>query len=245
MFRRIRRKLWLIRYHSATRPRTPWTVARDAALPIALACAVPATFFSEATTIRPTPVASAAGRYTIDPQGVPIAAIGDWTLGWSDLAPVGEWSLEIRDTRRGWPLASRRGHERPSLTINDFTRVDPERDVRLESESPLRLAIETALEREGRNDLLEPWRGGDANAPGRARRSWLGTLINVMMWWVILTFAAWAALAVLQLVFRARSRKHGDRAAERLASGRCGHCNYDLRGLEFHDRCPECGTLME
>ena len=35
-----------------------------------------------------------------------------------------------------------------------------------------------------------------------------------------------------------------ERATERVSTGKCAKCNYDLRGSEFSARCPECGTLV-
>ena len=45
------------------------------------------------------------------------------------------------------------------------------------------------------------------------------------------------------LVFLARRQLHF-RAQDRLVAGRCGRCGYDLTGLEFNERCPECGELV-
>jgi hypothetical protein len=51
-------------------------------------------------------------------------------------------------------------------------------------------------------------------------------------WWVL-------AFAVIALAaFTARP----DRRLDRLGRGRCGHCDYDLRGTR--GRCPECGKLV-
>ena len=34
------------------------------------------------------------------------------------------------------------------------------------------------------------------------------------------------------------------RDGDRQASGLCVACGYDMHGLEFNERCPECGTLV-
>ena len=38
--------------------------------------------------------------------------------------------------------------------------------------------------------------------------------------------------------------KRLQREARRRASGKCMNCGYDLTGLEFNERCPECGAQV-
>ena len=61
----------------------------------------------------------------------------------------------------------------------------------------------------------------------------------------MLSFALVASVRILQFAaMNLRARRDRGRL-QRLATGRCAECGYDLRGLEFNERCPECGQLVE
>jgi rubrerythrin len=62
--------------------------------------------------------------------------------------------------------------------------------------------------------------------------------VTVPAWFILLAFAlAMAAPANYLATLRRRRRR-------RLAAGACPACGYDLRGAE-HERCPECGEVVE
>lgn len=51
------------------------------------------------------------------------------------------------------------------------------------------------------------------------------------------------AVVAFRLRRRTRARQVADRRADRLQSGRCPSCEYNLTGLR-EPRCPECGTAL-
>jgi len=52
-----------------------------------------------------------------------------------------------------------------------------------------------------------------------------------------------AAMPVARWIAHLRSELAHRRERRTRARGRCPDCGYDLRGLEFSERCPECGRL--
>jgi hypothetical protein len=61
--------------------------------------------------------------------------------------------------------------------------------------------------------------------------------VFVPAWFVVLMLALLTALPGMWLRRDARRRR-------RAANGQCVPCGYDLRGAE-HERCPECGAVVE
>ena len=95
--------------------------------------------------------------------------------------------------------------------------------------------------RKGYASLLERWREDEV---GIDRRIW-GWIFNTALWWVILSAMLsflGAALWVIQLIFLHNQQLL---ASQRHQEGLCANCGYNLYGLDFHGRCPECGTIIK
>lgn len=242
MLQRSRRKLRQISYYSRSRQRTVWTRALDLALPASLALAVPVTLAGEAMVERARTAEEATGVLIGNPAvevRAPVVA-GDHRWNHEDGVPYGEWTLVRYVVTRGWPFASKTSHARASVDINIFSEPRLRVNARLDRDAPARVAIEDALVGAGRADLREAWGAADS----QSEREWLGSVLNVGAWWVMLFVASAVvirALSLFALLFRA---KRHVAVRDRSRAGVCANCKYDLRGLEFSERCPECGALV-
>jgi hypothetical protein len=243
VLRRIRHRLFLISYYSKSRDRSGWSLAIDVALFVSFFLALPAALAAEALYERPITRQSVEGRIS-GVAGGPFEArvmTGERDERWTEVHPWGEWELIVRSTDRGWPFSSVRRLKAPALDLNRFQDPGTARDVLLMADDPERVAIERALEADERPDLVETWRRGRST---EAERHWLGLLANTMVWWVVLSFASVSGIRTLSFLALVRRAKRVDRGADRASTGRCRNCDYDLTGLEFHERCPECGGLI-
>ena len=147
------------------------------------------------------------------------------------------------------------------LDLNEFDKPGTQRDVHLEVDDPLRIEILRAMDyardrelsmnsgdeediaelRTGYASLIDRWR---EDSVGIDRRIW-AWVFNTTAWWVMLsvifTLMA-AALWTLLLIFLHNQQLL---ASQRQMEGLCANCGYNLFGLDFHGRCPECGTIIE
>ncbi len=263
MLGRIRHQLRLIRYYSASQNRTGWTIAHEVLLLASVILAVPAMLFCEATISRtesaeylrgtllftPAPGSSATGSTAAGPvnpgaRGTLVAVLEDSPEDPSrpNSALFGDFLLHIDDFHRGWPFTSTINRQPAKIDLNIYSQPGARENIDLAEDSPERAAIQKALEQDKRSDLLRAWRGQAATEP---HRHWRGSFGGTLVWWTMLSFASATMLQITRfcsLFFRAR--RHNIKA-DRRARGRCAVCNYNMRGLEFNERCPECGSIVE
>jgi hypothetical protein len=243
MLRRVRQQLDLIRYYSASRAETAWTRALEWALLAALLLGLPATLICEELVTRPVALTTVEGTIANDRDGKLFAIVqelGNRVWG-AEANPYGEFTLVIENHSAGWPFTTMTQRRPPRLDLNLYAQAGTRRDVKLTAEDPIRMAIEEALWEPEHRDLLATWRSSDEPNPDRI---WLTTFVGAALWWVMLSFAAFVSVESLRLLTHFARVHRQKRIAERLARGYCGYCGYNLRGLEFSARCPECGKLV-
>ncbi|MHC5023351.1 MAG: hypothetical protein ACYTGG_05500 [Planctomycetota bacterium] len=243
--RSIRRKLHEIRYHSALPAQTGWTAAADAALLAAILLAIPVTWLCDRLVVRPEVAIMLDGQIalhgeegTIDGR---VHRDGLPAFDWQVYANLGRFTVTIDDDLHGWPFTTSIARQRAVIDLDLFSDPKPRFDVELAEGDPVRAAIESALARVDDPEVVTIFREG----PPPASTHWLRWLAVAGVWWITLSVGLTGGVRLVQFgALRAAVRRARRRAA-RLATGRCADCGYDLRGLEFNERCPECGALVE
>lgn len=260
MHKYVLEKLRLIRYYSAPRRRTKLTKFIDVGLVLAIVLAFPATYVCD-TIIRQNSVIivrnGELSRLADNGVGAKILNPNAPAQSRKDV-PYGEFIIQLIELQRGWPLKSTFEQSRVILDLNEYDKPGTQLDVHLEADDPLRLAILKAMDagriseltkspgdaeeidavRKGYASLLERWREDEV---GIDLRFW-GWVFNTTFWWVTLSAMLsllGVALWVLQLIFLHNQQLL---ASQRHQEGLCANCGYNLFGLDFHGRCPECGT---
>lgn len=242
MLGRLRHKLRMIRYYSAPRRETVWTRAEDWALVAALLLSLPAAWLADRVALAP--------RDVITTSGLLLGESEDRLRGWVTteanmrLEPPGRvfarWSLIVTDVYRGWPVTTSVHRQPAVLNLDVVDEPAPRKNVILPPDSPTRMIIADALRREDQLETLQAWEKSELVA----RHRWWEWLAAWAGWWIGLTLTSWFAIRVIKLVTLQVQRSKKIKQYDLRAEGKCAACGYDLTGLEFHDRCPECGTLM-
>jgi hypothetical protein len=232
----------MMRYYSAPRRETVWTRAEDWALVGALLLSLPAAWVADRAVIEP--------REALTTSGLLLGQREDQLRGWVTtelnmrMEPPGKafarWSLVVTDEYRGWPLTTSVARQPATLNLDVVEEPSPRKHVLLPMDSPMRQTIADALRSEQMLETLAAWELPQA----QVRRHWWSWLAAWAGWWIGLTLASWCAIRVIRLVTLQVQRSRKIKEFDRRAEGKCAACGYDLTGLDFHDRCPECGTLM-
>lgn len=242
MLRRVRQALHDIRYYGAARQRTPYTVAMDVMLFVTLGLAPLAAWTGTFMGERVAREDVVDGELWIGPGGDLTARLLHQAVpGGTFDSPRyrGAFTVRWRHHARGWPLQLQVDPAPVRVDLDLPTDPAPRRDVELAADDPFRPPITQALLEHGRDDIVTAWREGDPS-PHNAWHRWL---ISIGVWWVMLAFASGIVIRVAWFGTKVRRARHVDRAEDRRRKNRCPTCGYDLTGLEFHERCPECGGL--
>ena len=235
--------LRMIRYYSATRRRTVWTTAMDIALAGAVGMAWPTVWLADQFYIRTDPTVLVGGKVYQDVGGSFRANLAGDELPFElvrDSVFYANFEFSIASERRGWPFVTSHRRPEPSLEMDVFSTGRSKELVDLPSDSPVRAAIAAALFRGGHAEELEVWRGSIPGADHRIA-TWAA---NGIIWTLLLAFGGGTCVSMARLgwLFISAGR-HADRR-QRYRQGLCTACGYDLRGNQFGERCPECGTLV-
>jgi hypothetical protein len=245
MFRWLTRRLHHIRYHSAPRPQTVWSKAADLALAATLVLAWPATWAADRVWGGPAPITEEIpGRLGRELDGSLTAWLfdPDHDTGWpADLTPHGEFKLVGTVQKRGWPLTTSMQWREPVLTLRVFSDPDSGGAARLEPGTALHDAIDAALSKSKHDLVLAQWRGDEE---AFRQMNWRAWFFSGMLWWLMLLAFALLLLGIARFGAALSRVRQLTRKYVRSSEGLCSHCGYDLRGLEFRDRCPECGELV-
>ena len=241
MLRRLRRQLALIRYYSADRPRSAWDKAMPWAVVAALVLAPIATVLGDRGVRRGTGATQVFGRLTNEPGGSVRAVVVPPERAYDpmDDDTRADVTLHIPETRYGMPFTSTR-ELRPARVDLSY----PDRGARvnavLPAGAPERRALERALRNDGRSDAFAAFtRTSPVRVPNPG-----GWIANSIAWWFVLAVGFVLALRLAQVTTLVYGRKHQLRRRELAREGLCHNCGYDLRGIEFSPRCPECGAVV-
>jgi hypothetical protein len=246
MFRRLRHKLRLIDYHSAQRERTVWSRATDVALFVTLVMALPLTWLMDVAVVREHEAAFLSGAIGRRPGGVLHAeVIDDTTLArmWTQGSQMGNFELVLVNEHRGWPVTTSIRRPATKLNMNLFEWLKPnQKDVDIAGVDPtLRAAIDQAVDESTHDEVRARW---GAAVPGVERFVW-GWLGSAILWWLLLFFGSAIVIQMLRLAAAWREARGAKRARRLAREGLCPACGYNLTGLEWSERCPECGELAE
>jgi len=216
----------------------------DIALAGAVAIAWPTVWLADQFYIRTDSTVLVHGKVYQNPDGAFMASVSGDDIPIEvvrDSAFYANFEFSIASERRGWPFITSHHRPQPVLEMEIFSTRQAKQRVDLPSESPLRAAIAAALFNGGYRDEVEVWRGSIPAAQHRIA-VWAA---NGIIWTLLLAFwsGTCVSLARLGWLFISAGR-HADRR-QRYREGLCTACGYDLRGNQFGERCPECGTLVE
>jgi hypothetical protein len=247
----LRRKLDHIRYHSAQRPGNWWSRAIDLAFIASFLLSLPAALLADLAHGRervamdlPGLLARSPERgveaWLMNPQagGTPRSASGGGA-GESDEI-LGNFNLSVTDRLRGWPLVTTIERQPARLNIDIIAERAARNDVARDEHDPVQEAIERALREDGRDEALAAWNMNGADT----RRQWWAWLPAAGAWWLMMFFGAAFVIQFLRFGSLWMTGKRLQREAVRRAQGKCIACGYDMTGLEFNERCPECGARV-
>jgi hypothetical protein len=243
-----------MRYYSAAQERSGWSRAADAALFVSLGLALPAAWICDQQIERADTVASVVGSLEVGEDGEFIARVSDpeSRLGedslFEDAKFWGFFRADVDRMRRGFPLATSEVWRRPVISLTprqdrpEYRGSIPDAGYGSELYHDVIGAAVVASDRPEARTVARHFqdRGG-----AWTEQNWGAWAAGVMLWWV----ALFAVLSVLILLARIGTfgflRQKAVKEQSLAARGQCRFCGYDLRGLEFSERCPECGELQE
>jgi len=243
--RAIRERLRLIRYYSATRRYDRWSRVRDIAVVTALVAAWPVTWLLDGSYVRAGAPFTISGNIYEDPdervwvwlQPPPLPP-GDVR---GDATFIGAFRIAMQGEDHGWPFVTSRGPRRLALNVEIFDERSSLGAQDLPPDSPVRQAINSALEKMGDPRVAAATWDGSAIAGSNRGRGWVA---NGLVLSVLLVLAAYLLVAVLRIGSLFRIAEKRQQVAQRRRSHKCTSCGYDLHGSVFSERCPECGTLV-
>lgn len=263
MLRRVRQKLRLIRYYSAPRAHSNWTRAMDIALIASFFLAFPAAWMCDLLIVRKNIAITVGGQLFTQADGAIAALVlNPPKLGTGNVKGdiAGTFALSVEDWQHGWPLTTTVRRQPARLDIDLRREPQPRINAQLAADDPIRRAIAAELEKADLHEALAAWRTPEftvapnaavgASAPNSAREpvqvrhQWTSMVMAWGVWWLIFIFASFTTIQSLRLgalIVRARGLT---RKAQLRAEGKCLACGYDMTGLEFNERCPECGELV-
>lgn len=247
MFRLLRKKLDHIRYHSASRPGNLWSRAIDVAFIASFVLSLPAAIVSDLVYMRPQTAMSLKGvlvraedarvhGWLLEPQttgrSANVTSISE-TI-------VGNFTVSVVDHRRGWPLVTSVQRQPARLDLDILAESKARTNVPRDERDRHQMAAREALRADARDEALEAW---DLSEPATDRH-WWAWFPAAGAWWLMMFFAAAFIIQFLRLASWWMTGKRLQREAHRRAEGRCMNCGYDMTGLEFNERCPECGAQV-
>ena len=216
----------------------------DVGLAGAVILAWPTVWVADQLYIRTNPATVVSGkvyqyddgafRVSLSGDDLPLALVRDWVF-------YANFTFSIAGQRRGWPFISSHRQPEPLLEMDVFSSGRPKQFVDLPIDSPVRAAIGAALFQGGHTEEVEVWRGV-VPAIRHRHATWLA---NGIIWTLVLTVLVGGSISMLRLGWLFVSVGRSADRRQRRRKGLCTACGYDLRGNQFGERCPECGTLTQ
>jgi hypothetical protein len=151
---------------------------------------------------------------------------------------VGNFGMSIVDVHRGWPLVTTIVREPASLTIDIVAQPGAQTNVPRDRSDPFQQQIEIALQVEDQDEALTAW---NLSEP-QTRRQWWAWFPATGAWWIMMFAVAAVVIQLLRFTSLWLTGKRMQREYNRRGDGKCIKCGYDMTGLEFNERCPECGA---
>ncbi|MEM7228558.1 MAG: hypothetical protein AAF432_07055 [Planctomycetota bacterium] len=249
LIRRIRRSWRRIEYYSARKQQTVWTRASDVAFVLSLLLALPCTILTQSIIVRDVEQIAVQGAIeSLVDTGEIIARLTEEDRNVSASLTgrsVGTFFVRATDECAGWPFAMRIRPQAATLDLDLFASPQRQIDVTLPEDDPMHEAIAAEVLVRSDSELALRWHA--RTSPERLRtqrvlRSWVA---NTFIWWVMLVFATAVVVRIARVIVLVFESSRAAIWSKRLKRGACVECGYDLRGLEFNERCPECGSLLE
>lgn len=240
----MRGRFHQIRYYSASRKRTGWDTAVDIALIATLFLAVGAVILAQQSVERQS-IAYDLDGGIYDMGGGQLLAhvnIADRAKNMTGVHLAAAFDYEATEIGRGWPFASKVITTAPdvSITLTTLGRA-LETDASMAPDTALRSLIESDMKLVGLDDAVEHWRS-DGDVVNNRPLAWVA---NWIAWWLMLLIASILLIRLMQFISALYWLGQGYRWRERSRLGRCTSCGYSMQGLEFNEKCPECGELVE
>ena len=246
-FRRIRRKLRDIEYHSARSVRNPWRRAMGWNLGLSLLAGIACALDADRLIERSTELDCLRGRLFVGDggrlDGYCFNPTGAAPSGWGQAKPYAEFVVTIGTSAWGWPSASRERAVTAAIELDRFDGVTPP------TESDF-AAVRSVLGRTTRG----PWTEHRAivlaaydaarvdTAPPTLRVGHL--LFNALVYWPIVYAVFSAAIGLTWVIVSLDAlRRKASRKALR-SRGLCPKCRHRVDGNLWSARCPECGEPL-
>ena len=178
MLRRVRNKLRLIRYYSAPRKQTPWTRAMDVALPVSLLLAIPAAWLANFSVVRPSTIADINGqifRMADSSIQAAVVSVSDRRPTLPDGKPMGNYQITVVREDHGWPLVTSDVRRPARMDMDILSEVKARKNVKLDADDPLRIAIERSLIAEELDVALAALRNDQPDV----HNHWILSLIHI------------------------------------------------------------------
>lgn len=248
MFRWIRRQLRLMEYYSATRERTAWSRAADATLASSLVLAMPVTWWFDHRMEQATTIHGVTGLIERSDRGDLLAYVNDPQADATDYGIPRDrihayFTVEVDRLDRGFPMRTSQITRQPIIMVRQFRDANAvwrstDGPPTPESEAVMKAVQESPLAAAAA--IRQRWAEGDVREQVN-HWSWAA---SIFLWWVGLFVVLSLGLLLTRLAVGSVLYVRAVRRNALVAEGRCPHCAYDLRGLEFSPRCPECGELQ-
>ena len=242
MLRRVRQKLRLINYYSATRKSTAGDRAGVIAFFASFVLCLPMALLMNFMVVKKSTAIDITGRFVMDASRLtaPINRTDSARSSTFAGQALGNLHLTIEQASRGWPLTTSIVRLPPRLEVDLHSEVKERKNAELPADDPHRLAIERTLLEETAFEALDAFKTGET----KTRQQWIGWPVAAGVWWIMLAIGSAIIIGLARFASLWVQSKFSLRKAQMRAEGKCANCGYDMQGLEFNEKCPECGELV-